>query len=109
MSEPSPKSNRPGDPLRALETKTTTTCWFCKRPNPHGTDLLGGTMGGGSKIDVCAPGEGCKDGRIFHGPQGFPHYPDQDCPICGTAEVAAARRLAGNTAKKTPARKPRRR
>jgi len=73
-------------------------CWFCRAPNPRGTDTLGGaTANGGTKIPVCAPGEGCKDGRIFHGPMGDPHYPDQDCRICGPGDKQRAmQRNAGH-------------
>lgn len=109
MSESSQGRNRTGDLAWAMQSPVSRTCWFCKHPNPHGTEMLGGRVdGGGTKIDVCAPGEGCKDGRIFHGPpQGGAHYPDEDCPVCGPAKVAIARRLAGNTAKRPPPRKNR--
>lgn len=100
MSESSQNGNRPGDPTRATPPKVTSTCWYCGHPNPTGTAILGSHRGTGTKIKVCAPGEGCKDGRIFHGPQADPHYPDQDCSICGNpAQRATERRLAGNAAK----------
>jgi len=108
MSESSQRRDRSGDISWAMQPDPRTTCWFCKHPNPTGTYLFGGNRGGGgTKIAVCAPGEGCRDGRIFHGPQGAPHYPDQDCPICGPAEIAIARRLAGNAPKKAAPRRNR--
>jgi len=98
MSETSQRRDRTDDLSWAAKPRTPT-CWFCQAPHPNGTGLLGSKVGSGSKVPVCAPGEGCKDGRIFHGPQGAPHFPDQDCPICGPAPEAV-RRLAGNAPKK---------
>lgn len=109
MSESSQKRNHTVDPCGVPQPQVTYTCWFCRHPNPTGTALLGSHRGPGSKIKVCAPGEGCKDGRIFHGPQADPHYPDQDCPICGPAEIAKARRLAGDTPRATLSRRNARR
>lgn len=74
-----PPADRP-DPLRVFAPR----CWFCQDPNPRGYAMLAGQTGSGTKIAACAEGEGCRDGRIFHGPTGNPpHFPDQDCKVCG--------------------------
>ncbi len=68
-------------------------CWFCMAENPRGSDTLGGRNGqGGTRIPVCATGEGCRDGKVRHGPQGAPHWPEEDCPICGPGDRQRAER-----------------
>jgi hypothetical protein len=111
MTTEGPRRERSGDPSGYLSHPIVTRCWFCSAPNPRGQDTLGGGMqGGGTKISVCAPGEGCKDGRIFHGPQGEPHFPGQDCPICGPADKQRAVHRNGGQASAVirPARSRRR-
>lgn len=71
------------------------TCFFCRRVDPGGTDILGGY--GGTPIPACAAGTGCRDGRIYHGPQGPPHWPGENCEVCArTGDPAPARRMRGN-------------
>lgn len=60
-------------------------CWRCGTPGARGSTTLAAHLGGGTRIAICAAGEGCRDGRIFHGPSGpLPHFPDKDCPACPT-------------------------
>jgi hypothetical protein len=62
-------------------------CWYCQRPNAYGTATLGGRVGSTTKINVCSTGQGCQDGRIFHGPAGPPpHRPGQPCDWCAKDE-----------------------
>jgi hypothetical protein len=99
MSAPEQSLGRSEEPGRYPEASIAARCWLCSAPNPSGSDILGGSKpgGGGTRIAVCASGEGCKDGRIFHGPQAdLPHYPDEDCRICGVAgQPRAMRHNAG--------------
>lgn len=94
------KGDRTGDIFATIQ-HPAKTCWFCKQPHATSVTKLGGTSGAGTRINICGPGEGCQDGRIFHGPQGRPHRPDEDCTICGPAGTAKARR-ATNRAPRTP-------
>jgi hypothetical protein len=101
-----------GDPDRYPRYPIAPTCWFCGAPHPRGFTVLGSnTESGGTKIDVCAQGEGCNDGRILHGPMGLPHYRGEDCGICGPGDrQQAAPRIAGvvkaarNGGRRRPAR-----
>lgn len=64
----------------------TPACWFCNAPDPGGFAVLGGPIGSRAKVPRCADGEGCQDGRIFHGPgPNPPHFPDEECSVCGPA------------------------
>lgn len=58
------------------------TCWFCRRP-ATGTDYLTcNRTGTRAAIPVCVKGEGCQDGRVFHGPLAAPHWPGEQCSYC---------------------------
>jgi hypothetical protein len=97
MTNRGPERDRSDEPRGFLDRPIVPQCWFCRAEYPRATTTLGGgTSGGGTTIPCCATGEGCKDGRIFHGPQGEPHYPEEDCPICGPSDrQRAVRRNAG--------------
>ena len=98
MAPAEQRKNRSDDPT-GLFGPRPPRCWVCGAPEPRSWGVLGAsTPNGGTKIPMCAEGEGCKDGRIFHGPQGAPHFPDQDCPICGPAERQRAMRRNAGTA-----------
>jgi hypothetical protein len=58
-------------------------CWLCNRPHAGALTVLGGRVGRTTKIPVCAAGEGCQDGRIYHGTLAPPHFPDRPCERCG--------------------------
>ncbi len=93
LPRPAPARNEPGWSLPVLPPR----CWFCPAQNPRGTTVLNGSETSAT-LPCCADGEGCRDGRIFHGPQGDPHYPDQDCPICGAGKPpGTTARKARNT------------
>jgi len=72
-------------------------CYICGRGRATATTVLAGHLpNGGTKVPCCVEGRGCRDGRVYHGPQGAPHWPGEACPICarstGMAQPARARR-----------------
>jgi hypothetical protein len=97
-----PHNDTPAEPARRTPP-ATSYCWLCTAPNPRGSATLGGGPGGGTKIAVCAAGEGCNDGKIWHGPTARSHYPGEECEshTCETA-VTGGRRTGRST------RRPRR-
>lgn len=86
MNEPSPDNSQTADPSRTTRYPPGDykTCFYCMRPRPGGTAMLGGPAGqGGTPIPVCAAGVGCRDGRIYHGPpHGTSHWPADPCEVC---------------------------
>lgn len=105
MAETESERGHSGDLPRYLQPPPRT-CWFCRAPEPRGWDTLGGGVNGqgGTKIPVCATGEGCRDGKVRHGPQGDPHWPDEDCPICGPG--SRQRAVQRNTGRATAVPRP---
>lgn len=76
------------DLYRYLAGPPVLRCWFCQAENPRGTSILTSHVPGrDTKIPCCATGEGCRDGRIFHGPRAKPHQPGEGCSICGPAQA----------------------
>jgi hypothetical protein len=72
----------------------TLRCFFCQRP---GAIYDRTTRLGSARIPRCPTGQGCADGRIFHGPPVFTaHWPGEDCTICAGRRTTG-RRIAGNT------------
>jgi hypothetical protein len=92
-----------------MQPDSRPRCFFCGRPGATATAILGGPLpgrsgagdSGGTRIACCPTGEGCKDGRIYHGPPTFAvHWPDAFCGICGRSggqNPATGRRIAGNS------------
>ncbi len=78
-AEDNPTKKQLQEAFDRLQRPMPPRCWLCQRQNPGSTSTLGKD---GCRVPVCAVGVGCRDGRIFHGPQGAAHYPGQDCPIC---------------------------
>lgn len=91
----------PGDPP-GLPRIADTQCWYCQYPNPGASASLTGHTGGATRISVCAPGQGCKDGRIFHGPTLPSHYPGEPCAGCPSDPGRAGRRNPAGTAGLVP-------
>lgn len=83
---------------------TTVRCFFCNRPGATADARLGdATIGGGTKVACCPEGQGCKDGRIYHGPPRFgSHWPDDPCDYCArSSRTATGRRVTGNSPRRT--------
>jgi hypothetical protein len=93
------------------QRSTSQRCFFCGRAGATGSTILGGPLPGnmrgqasGSRVPCCGVGEGCKDGRIFHGPPSFAtHWPDEPCGICsraGTQDPAKKSRISRNSTRR---------
>jgi hypothetical protein len=97
MTESAPKPTPKGD------DSPPHICWFCQRPNPKGSRLIGSRLLGETRVAACAAGEGCNDGRIWHGPAAAPHYRDEPCKLCpGGATSAARPNRSPATTRRTP-------
>jgi hypothetical protein len=105
MSQTEQRRDRSGDlswamSSEALAKRVAHQCYICGRPNASSSTILGGnTAGGGTKVPRCAEGVGCRDGRVYHGPLGMPHWSNEPCEICARSSDPAVRRLAGNAPK----------
>jgi hypothetical protein len=97
MVEASSRTEQSEDPSRYVLPPPTPHCWKCGVANPSGTAVLGRHNGhDGARIAVCAPGEGCQDGRVFHGPLAPSHQPGEDCRICGASTPSGRPRRSSN-------------
>jgi len=102
MDRTEPPGGRTDDLSWAMQPDAINQrCFFCRRPGATGKASLKNT-----EINCCPPGEGCKDGRVRHGPPSFAvHWPDDPCADCGrNGRPSTGRRLAGNRAR--PVRRP---
>lgn len=79
-----------------IARQVATKCFVCGRPNAGSTRPFGSSTG--VRVPYCDEGVGCRDGRIYHGPQGYPHWPGEACPVCARQP---ADRMAGNAARRT--------
>jgi hypothetical protein len=104
MSQPYGETPRTDDLRWAVRRPRGITCFYCGTPEPAGVAILGlrNRDGGGTEIAVCAQGAGCQDGRIYHGTQAEPHWPDQPCGECARQQSTKTGRLmAGNKARRS--------
>jgi hypothetical protein len=97
--------------MDAREGRTDDLSWATtdKRPVPHcmicgrrgATDSRPfGTGANAVRVPYCPVGKGCRDGRIYHGPQAAPHWPGDPCDYCAThGGPKTGKRIAGNRAK----------
>jgi hypothetical protein len=91
MDRTGPRDGRTDDLSWARATTPERRCFFCRRPGATGDTILGGNRG--TKVPCCPAGQGCKDGRIYHGPPAFGvHWPDEPCDICPRDAAARPRR-----------------
>lgn len=106
MSQKPERRGRTGDPVGTTSTEiahyVAHRCFICGRADAESTMVLGGnTVGGGTRVPRCGNGVGCRDGRIYHGPQGRPHWPNEGCEICERSGEPAIRRQAHNAARQS--------
>jgi hypothetical protein len=107
MRQTGSRNNQTDDPFRTpIEVPATEArrCWCCRRPCGPDTRILGGGTGaghdGGTKVPYCSDGQGCRDGRVYHGPPWPSHGPEETCGGCALAgPTPAARRARSNSSR----------